>query len=181
MNRDVLKDLMAWKDDPSRKPLVLMGARQVGKTWILKHFGETAFENVAYVNCDNEPLAKSLFESDYNIDRILLTIQAITGTKVEAGRTLVIFDELQEARRGLHSLKYFCENAPEYHVATYQSTRRPPKAFSSGRFWIRFHPNLRRKTKSSYTMSSERARVRQLTNWRYNGSSMPESSIRCGA
>ncbi len=117
MKRDVLKDLIAWKDDPSRKPLVLMGARQVGKTWILKHFGETAFENVAYVNCDNEPLAKSLFESDYNIDRILLTIQAITGTKVEAGRTLVIFDELQEARRGLHSLKYFCENAPEYHVA----------------------------------------------------------------
>ncbi len=117
MKRDILKDLILWKDDPSRKPLVLMGARQVGKTWILKHFGEAAFKNVAYVNCDNEPLAKSLFESDYNIDRILLTIQAITGTKVEAGRTLVIFDELQEARRGLHSLKYFCENAPEYHVA----------------------------------------------------------------
>lgn len=82
----------------------------------MKHFGELEFENVAYVNCDEEPLAKDLFESDYDIPRILLMLQAITGTRVEAGRTLVIFDELQEVRRGMHCLKYFQENAPEYHV-----------------------------------------------------------------
>ncbi len=116
MKRIILNKLIAWKDDPSRKPLILMGARQVGKTWIMKHFGELCFQNVAYVNCDTEPLVSKLFESDYNIDRILLTLQAITGTKIEAGKTLIILDELQEASKGLHSLKYFCENAPEYHV-----------------------------------------------------------------
>lgn len=82
----------------------------------MKRFGELEFTNVAYINCDEEPLAKELFASDYNIPRILLTLQAITGTKIEAGKTLVILDELQEVERGLHSLKYFQENAPEYHV-----------------------------------------------------------------
>ena len=82
----------------------------------MKHFGEMEFESVAYVNCDEEPLAKELFESDYNIPRILLTLQAMTGTKIEAGKTLIILDELQEVKRGLHSLKYFQENAPQYHV-----------------------------------------------------------------
>ena len=85
-------------------------------SWVMKHFGLTEFENVAYINCDVEPLAKELFAADYNIPRILLTLQAITGTKIEAGKTLIVFDELQEVERGLHSLKYFQENAPEYHV-----------------------------------------------------------------
>lgn len=116
MERKIIDKLKAWKDNPSRKPLILLGARQVGKTWIMKHFGELEFENVAYVNCDEEPLAKELFASDYNIPRILLTLQAMTGTKIEAGKTLIILDELQEVKRGLHSLKYFQENAPEYHV-----------------------------------------------------------------
>ncbi len=116
MERKIIKELRKWKDEPERKPLILLGARQVGKTWIMKRFGQLEFENVAYVNCDEEPLAKEVFATDYNIPRILLTLQAITGTKIEAGKTLIILDELQEVRRGLHSLKYFQENAPQYHV-----------------------------------------------------------------
>lgn len=116
MKRKIIQQLKLWKDNPARKPLILLGARQVGKTWVMKHFGQAEFENVAYINCDVEPLTKELFAADYNIPRILLTLQAITGTKIEAGKTLIIFDELQEVERGLHSLKYFQENAPEYHV-----------------------------------------------------------------
>ncbi len=116
MKRKIIGQLKSWKENPERKPLILLGARQVGKTWVMKHFGQTEFQNVAYINCDEEPLAKELFAADYNIPRILLTLQAITGTNIEAGKTLIIFDELQEVERGLHSLKYFQENAPEYHV-----------------------------------------------------------------
>ena len=116
MERKIIEELKKWKDEPGRKPLILLGARQVGKTWVMKHFGQLEFVNVAYVNCDEEPLAKELFAADYNIPRILLTLQAITGTKIEAGKTLIILDELQEVKRGLHSLKYFQENAPQYHV-----------------------------------------------------------------
>ena len=116
MERKIINQLREWKNNPERKPLILLGARQVGKTWIMKHFGKSDFKNVAYINCDDEPLVKELFNSDYNIPRILRGIQAITGTKVEPGKTLIIFDEIQEVKRGLHSLKYFQENAPEYHV-----------------------------------------------------------------
>ena len=116
MKRKIIEQLKAWKKAPNRKPLVLLGARQVGKTWVMRHFGKSEFESVAYVNCDEEPLAKELFEADYNIPRILLAIQAITGTKVKAGKTLIILDEIQEVNRGLHSLKYFQENTPQYHV-----------------------------------------------------------------
>ena len=89
MKRKIIQQLKLWKDNPARKPLILLGARQVGKTWVMKHFGLTEFENVAYINCDVEPLAKELFAADYNIPRILLTLQAITGTKIEAGKTLI--------------------------------------------------------------------------------------------
>ena len=116
MEWKIIGQLKSWKVNPERKPLILLGARQVGKTWVMKHFGQTEFQNVAYINCDEEPLAKELFAADYNIPRILLTLQAITGTNIEAGKTLIIFDELQEVERGLHSLKYFQENTPEYHV-----------------------------------------------------------------
>ncbi len=116
MERKIIESLKAWKNDPNRKPLILMGARQVGKTWAMRHFGETVYENVAYVNCDEEPLAKNLFVEDYSIPRILRNIETISKTHVEADRTLIILDELQEAKRGLHCLKYFCENAPQYHV-----------------------------------------------------------------
>lgn len=100
-----------------RKPLILLGARQVGKTYILKEFGRREYENVAYINCDNNALVRDLFTPDYNIERILLTIGAITGVNILPGKTLIIMDEVQELKRGLASLKYFCEDAPEYHVA----------------------------------------------------------------
>jgi len=116
MERKIFNDLKKWKDRKGRKPLILTGARQVGKSWAMKTFGERYYDNVAYINCDAEPMAEEIFASDYNIDRMLLVIQAITGIKVEPETTLIIFDEIQEAKRGLHSLKYFQENAPEYLV-----------------------------------------------------------------
>lgn len=116
MKRKIYQKLLAWKDSKDRKPLMLLGARQVGKTWIMQHFGKQEYEKTAYVNCDDEPRMKQLFDLDYNIERILMTIQAITGVKVTPADTLIIFDEIQEIPRGLHSLKYFCEKAPEYHI-----------------------------------------------------------------
>lgn len=111
-----MQDLIAWKNKKDRKPLILLGARQVGKTYILKEFGRREYENVAYVNCDNNAMVKDLFAPDYNIERIILTVGAITGINIQPGKTLIIIDEIQELRRGLASLKYFCENAPDYHV-----------------------------------------------------------------
>ena len=116
MNRQIYNELKRWKTSQDRKPLVLLGARQVGKTWIMRHFGAHEYESVAYINCDDEPRAKELFTLDYDMDRILLSIQVITGVKVLPGKTLVIFDEIQELERGLHSLKYFYEKSPQYHV-----------------------------------------------------------------
>lgn len=89
----------------------------MGKTYILKEFGKQAFDHVAYLNCDSNEAAKNLFVQDYNMQRILLSIGAMTGVEMVPGKTLIILDEIQEAPRGLHSLKYFCENAPQYHVA----------------------------------------------------------------
>lgn len=117
MERLIMQELIAWKDRRGRKPLILLGARQVGKTYVLKEFGRREFESVAYINCDNNAMVKDLFAPDYDIDRILLTIGAITGVNIQAGKTLIIMDEIQELHRGLASLKYFCENAREYHVA----------------------------------------------------------------
>lgn len=117
MYRNILEQLKAWKNKEHRKPLVLSGARQVGKTYILKRFGEQEFSNVAYINCDDNEMAKDLFTQDYNIQRIVLAIGAITRQSIEAGKTLIILDEIQETKRGLSALKYFCENAPQYHVA----------------------------------------------------------------
>ncbi len=116
MKRKIYRQLLKWKESADRKPLVLLGARQVGKTWIMRHFGEQEYAKVVYINCDDEPRMKQLFELDYDIDRILITLQAVTGTKVTPGDTLIILDEIQEIPRGLHSLKYFCEKAPGYHV-----------------------------------------------------------------
>ena len=112
-----MQDLIAWKNRADRKPLILLGARQVGKTYILKEFGRREFENIAYINCDNNAMVKELFVADYNIERILFTIGAITGVTIQAGKTLIVMDEIQELPRGLNALKYFCEDAPEYHVA----------------------------------------------------------------
>ena len=116
MKRQIYNELIAWKNRKDRKPLVILGARQVGKTWIMRHFGTQEYENVAYINCDDEPRAKDMFVADYDMDRILLSIQVITGVKVVPGKTLVILDEIQEVERGLHSLKYFYEKLPDCHV-----------------------------------------------------------------
>lgn len=117
MERYIMQDLIAWKKRADRKPLILLGARQVGKTYILKEFGRREYENVAYINCDNNAMVKDLFAQDYNMERIILTIGAITGVTILPEKTLIIMDEIQELHRGLASLKYFCENAREYHVA----------------------------------------------------------------
>ena len=117
MYRNILESLRAWKNSPNRKPLILAGARQVGKTYILKEFGRQEYGNVAYVNCDNNERVKELFVQDYNMERILLSIGAITQQPIKAGKTLIVLDEIQELERGLAALKYFCEEAPEYHVA----------------------------------------------------------------
>lgn len=116
MKRKIYPQLLEWKNSRNRKPLILLGARQVGKTWIMQHFGKNEYKKVAYINCDDEPRMKEMFALDYNIPRILLTVQAITGVKVTPHDTLLIFDEIQEAPRALHSLKYFQEKTPEYHV-----------------------------------------------------------------
>jgi hypothetical protein len=116
MKRQLIDKLIEWKNSEQRKPLILLGARQVGKTWLMKEFGRTAYKSVAYVNCDDEPRAAELFQQDYDIPRILLMLQALCHTKIVPGETLIILDELQEAPRGLSSLKYFQEKAPEYHV-----------------------------------------------------------------
>lgn len=116
MDRNIINELVRWKESPDRKPLILLGARQVGKTYILKHFGKTYYKNVAYINCDNNTKVKDLFAEDYDTDRIILNISAITKETIIPGETLIILDEIQELQRGLSSLKYFCENAPEYHI-----------------------------------------------------------------
>ena len=116
MKRFALEKLQKWKEKPNRKPLIIRGARQVGKTWLMKEFGRTCFEKVAYVNFDSNNRMKQVFEGDLEIDRILLALRAETGVSIEPENTLLIFDEVQEVPRALSSLKYFCENAPEYAV-----------------------------------------------------------------
>lgn len=117
MERSIITQLKAWKQSPLRKPLILAGARQVGKTYILREFGKREYENVAYINCDNNPAVAGLFAEDYDMKRVLLVIGALTGQTITPGRTLIILDEIQELPRGLSALKYFREQAPEYHVA----------------------------------------------------------------
>lgn len=116
MKREALKLLQEWKARGDRKPLILRGARQVGKTWLMKEFGSIAYQNVAYVNFENNQMMRSLFEADFSIERILQAVEAVTGIKPEPDETLIIFDEIQETPRGLTALKYFCENAPQYHL-----------------------------------------------------------------
>ena len=116
MKRDIYNKLLQWKNDSNRKPLIITGARQVGKTWIMREFGKNEYANVVYINCDNEKRIETLLSEDYNIDRILLGLQAISGVNIKSDKTLIIFDEIQQIPRGLHLLKYFYEENPEYHV-----------------------------------------------------------------
>jgi len=116
MRRFSLEKLKKWKDSESRKPLIIRGARQVGKTWLMKEFGRECFENVAYVNFDSNVRMKGVFEGQIDIERIILAIEIETGVTIERENTLLIFDEIQEVPRALSSLKYFYENAPEYAI-----------------------------------------------------------------
>ncbi|HEY5507421.1 MAG TPA: ATP-binding protein [Paludibacter sp.] len=116
MQRDKLNELQAWKTSALRKPLIVRGARQVGKTWLLKEFGKVAYKQCVYVNFEDSPNLKSLFLADFNIRRIITTLEISNQTIISSEDTLIIFDEIQEADRGITVLKYFCENAPEFHV-----------------------------------------------------------------
>lgn len=116
MNRHAIKRLEHWKDAKGRKPMIIRGARQVGKTWMMKEFGRTQFAKTAYVNFENNDRAKAIFEMDFDIARMILALSAETGVDIQAEDTLLIFDEIQEAPKALTSLKYFYENAPQYCI-----------------------------------------------------------------
>ncbi|MCC8049559.1 MAG: ATP-binding protein [Clostridiales bacterium] len=116
MLRTAMEDLIRWKKKRNRKPLILKGARQVGKTWLMQEFGRTQFQSVAYINFDSDIRMREIFENDYDISRIIRMINIETGVRILPEDTLIIFDEVQEAPRAISSLKYFCENAPEYAV-----------------------------------------------------------------
>lgn len=116
MKRFALEKLKIWKEKPDRKPLIIRGARQVGKTWLMKEFGKTCFEKTAYVNFDSNPRMQQLFEGEIDVERMILAISAETGVSINCTDTLLIFDEVQEVTKALGSLKYFCENAPEYAI-----------------------------------------------------------------
>lgn len=118
MERFILKKLLKWKNSPYRKPLILQGVRQVGKTWILKEFGRRCYENVAYFNFDEHEEFRQFFETTKNVSRILQNLMLASGQKIVPEKTLIIFDEVQDCPNVINSLKYFCENAPEYHIAS---------------------------------------------------------------
>jgi len=137
MERFILNDLIKWKNSKYRKPLILKGVRQVGKTWILKEFGDRYYENVAYFNFDENPEYKQFFQTTKDINRILQNLMLISGYKIVAEKTLIIFDEIQDAPEVINSLKYFYENAPEYHIACAGSllgiSLAKPSSFSVGK------------------------------------------------
>ena len=116
MERSIYSNLKKWKESLTRKPLILQGARQVGKTYILKEFGAREYSEVVYIDCDDNNDMQNMFV-DYDVDRIIRSLSAISGVSIKPSTTLLILDEIQEVERGLASLKYFCEKAPEYHVA----------------------------------------------------------------
>lgn len=117
MERFILDNLLKWKNSPYRKPLILKGVRQVGKTWILKEFGKRYYENTAYFNFDENEEYKQFFETTKDVNRILQNLMLVSGEKIVPEKTLIIFDEIQDCPKVINSLKYFCENAPQYHIA----------------------------------------------------------------
>lgn len=116
MERLLYKDLVKWKNSEDRKPLIVNGARQVGKTWLLKEFGRKEYESVAYINCDEVQEMKNIF-TDFNTERLIRAFSVLSGVIIKPQTTLIILDEIQQVPSGLTALKYFCENAPEYHIA----------------------------------------------------------------
>jgi len=121
MYREKIKELKAWKLNPDKKPLIVQGARQVGKTWLIREFGTTEFRQMVYINFEHSIELQNLFLQDLYIPRIISALEAFTSQKITPEDTLIVFDEIQSAPKGLTSLKYFCENAPEYHVVASDS------------------------------------------------------------
>ena len=116
MYRKAIEKLIEWKEDIDRKPLILNGARQVGKTWLLKEFGNKYYSKTAYINMDRNPRMSKLFY-DFDTERLIQGFKAETGVDIEPENTLIILDEIQEVPEAITSLKYFCENARQYHIA----------------------------------------------------------------
>lgn len=116
MYRMAMDQLIRWKEKKRRKPLIIRGARQVGKTWLMKEFGATSYKKVVYINFDNNVRMKQLFEGNLEIDRLITGMELYVGYKIDADNTLLIFDEVQEVPKALTSLKYFNEDAPQYHI-----------------------------------------------------------------
>lgn len=112
-----MKQLLAWKHSPYRKPLILKGVRQVGKTWVLKEFGKQYYENTAYFNFDENEEYKQFFETTKDVNRILQNLMLASAQKIMPEKTLIIFDEVQDCPKVINAMKYFCENAPQYHIA----------------------------------------------------------------
>lgn len=116
MERKIYNELLRWKNDEHRKPLILNGVRQCGKTYILKEFGKREFQSLAYISCDRNEDLSLLFETGFNIPKIIRGISALTGTDIVPGKTLIFLDEVQDFPKALEALKYFCEDARQYHI-----------------------------------------------------------------
>lgn len=117
MERFLMRALLQWKNSPRRKPLILNGARQVGKTWLLKEFGRLHFDKIAYLSLDNDAVAHAFFERGFDTGRIIADLSLHTGVQITPGDTLIVIDEIQSCPLAITSLKYFCEDAPAYAVA----------------------------------------------------------------
>ena len=117
MKRHIIHQLIQWKNSPQRKPLLLTGVRQCGKTHILKELGNAQFEDMCYINFESNQNYAMIFDYDFNVERIIKEIELLQQCKITAGKTLLIFDEIQEAPRAITALKYFCENMPQLHIA----------------------------------------------------------------
>ena len=116
LERSAYQKLTDWKNSDRRKPLIINGARQVGKTWLLKEFGQREYDNIAYISCDNNPVIQGAF-TDFDTQRLIRVFSALTNEQIRPGKTLIILDEIQEVPRAVTSLKYFSEDAPQYHIA----------------------------------------------------------------
>ena len=117
MKRDVYDDLLKWKESPYRKPLILNGARQVGKTFLLTEFGKTEYENLVVLNCDKDKRISDIFSKGYQTKRIINDIEVLSGSRINPDNTLIFIDEVGEVPEAIAALKYFCEDSPEFHIA----------------------------------------------------------------
>ena len=116
MYRDKIKELVLWKLSGNRKPLIILGARQVGKTWLIQEFGKQEYKQTVYVNFEKMKAVQNLFEEDFDVQRILTSLSVFARSAINPNDTLIVFDEIQAAAGGLTALKYFQEDAPEYHI-----------------------------------------------------------------